>query len=75
MREIKDLSKKIDHDDLTYYFKDKGISPINFVGFKAPLHLYRDILNGNIELAKAEEDQEQFKSNLNEITRRNPKEK
>ena len=39
------------------------------------MHLYRDILNGNIKLAKAEEYQEQFKSNLNEITRGNHKKK
>ena len=55
--------------------KDKSISPINFIGFKAPLHLYRDMFNGNTKLTKAEEDQEQFKSDLNEITRRNPKKK
>ena len=43
MSEIKDLSRQIDHNNLTYYFKSKGISPINFIGFKAPMHLYRDI--------------------------------
>ena len=61
MSEIKSLNKKIDHNNLTYYFKDKSISLINFIGFKVPLHLYRDIFNGNIELVKPEEDQEQFK--------------
>ena len=73
--EIKYLSKQIDHNNLTYYFKDKSNSPINFTGFKAPLHLYRDILNGKIELTKAEEDQEQFKLDLNKITRGNRKKK
>ena len=57
MAEIKDLSKQIDLNNLTYYFKDKSISPINFIGFRGPLHLYRDIFDGNIELAKAEKDQ------------------
>ena len=58
MSEIKDLSKQIDVDNLTYYFKSKSISPLNFIGFKAPLHLYRDMFNGNIKLATADEDQE-----------------
>ena len=39
------------------------------------MHLYRDIFNSNIELAKEEENQEQFKLDLNEITRGNPKKK
>ena len=73
MSETNDLSKQIDLNNLTYYFRDKIISPINFIGFKAPLHLYRDIRDGNIKLAKAKEDQNQFKLTLNEITRGNPK--
>ena len=75
MSETKDLSKQIDPNNLIYYFKDKSISPINFVSFKVPLYLYRDISNGNKKLEKAEEDQEQFKSDLNERTRANPKKK
>ena len=73
MSEIKYLSRQINLNNLTYYFKSKSISPMNFTGFKAPLHFYGDIYNGNIKLAKAEEDQEQFKLDLNEITRENPK--
>ena len=75
MSEIKDLSRQIDLNNLTYYFKNKSISPINFIGFKAPLHLYRDIFISNIELAKSEEDQKPFKLYLNEITKGNPKKK
>ena len=45
------------------------------IGFKAPLHLYRDILNSNIKVAKVQEDQKQFKLELNEITRGNPQKK
>ena len=69
MSEIKDLSKQIDLNNLTYFFKDKSVSPINVIGFKAPLHLCRDIFNGNIKVAKVEEDRKQFKLDLNEITR------
>ena len=39
------------------------------------MHLYRDIFDGNIKLAKAEEDQKQFKSDLNEMTRGNTQKK
>ena len=37
-----------------------------------PLHLYRDIFNANVEVPKPEENQKQFKSDLNKITRGNP---
>ena len=75
MSEIEYLSRQIDLNNLSYYFKNKRISPVNFIGLKAPLHLYRDIFNGNRELEKAEKDQNQFKSDLNQITRGNPKKK
>ena len=74
MIEIKDLSIQIGINNLTYYFKNKSISPINVIGSKAPLHLYKDIFNGNIKLAKVE-DQKQFKSDLNQITTGNPEKK
>ena len=54
---------------------NKSISLTNLIGFKAPCHLYRDIFDGNIELGKAEVDQEQFKWDLNEIKRGNPRKK
>ena len=43
MREIKHLSRQINFNNLTYYFKNKSVNPINFIGFKAPLHIYRYI--------------------------------
>ena len=73
MSKIKLLSKQIDLSNLTYYFKNKSIRLINFIGFKVSLHLYRDIFDGNIELAKAEKDEKQFKLDLNEIAKGNPK--
>ena len=75
MDEIKDLSRKTDLNNLIYFFKSKDSSLITFVGFKAPLHFYKKILNGNTKLSKAEENQEQFKSTLNEIIRGNFKKK
>ena len=57
MGEVIGLSRQIDFNNLTYYFKSKIINPINFVSFKDPLHLYKDIFNGNIKPAKREEAQ------------------
>ena len=60
MNDIKDLSTQVYFNSLTYYFKSKDSSPINVIiifiinFIKAPLHLYRSILNGNTELAKTE---------------------
>ena len=34
MSGIKDLSRQIDLNNSTYYFKSKSIIPINFIGFK-----------------------------------------
>ena len=73
MTKINDLSRKIDLNNLIYYFKNKSISLINFIGRKGPLHLYRYIFDGNIKLAKSEKDLKLFKLNLNEITKGNPK--
>ena len=72
MDEIKDLSRKTDLNNLIYFFKSKDSSLITFI---APLHFYKKILNGNTKLSKAEENQEQFKSTLNEIIRGNFKKK
>ena len=66
MTEIKDLSKCIDLNNWTYYFKNKHASPINLITVRGQFHLYRDIFNGNIELVKAGKDQKQFKFDLNE---------
>ena len=37
--EIRDSTKTIDFNNLTYNFKDPNIAPINFIGFKGPLHI------------------------------------
>ena len=74
MSEINNLSRQIYFINLTYYFNNKIIRPINSTGFKAPLHFYRDIFDDIIQLPKAE-DQKNFKVDLNKITRGNPKKK
>ena len=70
--EIYKMSKQIDFNNLTYYFKDQNIDPINFINFNSPIHIYNKIKYGNIPIQKFEEDQKQFKSKLNEATARNP---
>ena len=75
IREKRDLSRQIDFKNLTYYFKIEDSIPINFLSFKTRLYLYRNIFDGNIELAKSDKDKVQFKSDLNEIRRGNPRNK
>ena len=73
MSEIQGMTKKIGFNILTYYFTTLGLASINFARFKDTMGIYNDIKNGNISIEKAEEDQKQFKSDLNEITRGNPR--
>ena len=49
------------------------ISPISFIKFKGPFVFLKEIKNGNISFKKAEEEQNEFKSNLSVITSGNPK--
>ena len=71
--EINNISKEIDFNNLTYYFKGQAIPPINFIGFRGPLNIYKEIKNGNITLEKIEENQENLRSKLSEINTENPK--
>ena len=66
MEEIQDLSKQIDFNNLTDHYKSKNI-PKHFIGFKGPLGFYRSIKECYIKLEKAEEEQKEFKSEINEI--------
>ena len=68
MGEIQILSKQIDFNNLIYYFKGKSASR-HFLDFRGPLALYRNINNGYITLEKAEENQKNFKSDVNEIVK------
>ena len=72
IEEMYNISKQIDFNNLTYYFRDETISPINFISFRGPMYIYNNIRNGNISIGEIEEDQKHFQSNLNEIAE-NPK--
>ena len=52
---------------------NKSISPINFIGFKAPLHIYGDTFNDDKSIEKEEEDQKEVKLVLSKMTKRNSK--
>ena len=57
------------YNTLTHYFKSEDRIPISFNGFNRPLGVIRKTKDGSIGPEKAKEDQEKFRSNLNEITR------
>ena len=48
------ISKEIDFNNLTYYFKDLILAPINFIGFRVPLNIYEEIKIGNVSTEKTE---------------------
>ena len=39
LAKIRESCEPIDFDNLKYYFKSSNISPVSFIGFKAPLHI------------------------------------
>ena len=47
MIERQNLSRKINLNNLTYYFKSNSISSINFISFKGPFRFYKNKLEGN----------------------------
>ena len=65
---MEEISNKVDYNDLIYNFKIKSSAPINFIKFKGPFGIFREIRDGNISLTKAEENQEDFKKELDQIT-------
>ena len=59
--EILKMSKEISFNNLIYNFKTPGISSINFIKFRGPMHTCNQLKNGNITLSQVEEDQEKFR--------------
>ena len=72
---MEEINNKIDCNDLIYSFKIKSSAPINFIKFKGPFGIFREIRDGNISLTKAEENQEDFKKEIDQITLGNPQHK
>ena len=46
MNEIQEISKKIKYNDLTYHYITPGIKTTNFIEFRGPLHIFKEIKNG-----------------------------
>ena len=74
MEKIQDLSKQADFSNSAYHYKDKNVSKI-FVGFKGSLSFHKSIKEGYKRLEKAEEQQKEFKLELNEIVKVSKKSK
>ena len=72
MAEIRKKYEKIDFHNLTYFFKG-NTTAINFIGFKGPLHNFKSIYSGNIDLEDAEKEEKGLKLKLGEISTGNPK--
>ena len=41
MDKIQKIGKKIDFNNLTYYFKRPNVAQINFVRFRGPLNIFK----------------------------------
>ena len=66
-------SSKIGFNNLKYTFKDRNNAPIDSIGFKGPLHIFKSIHDGIIPLEDVEKDQIKLKSDLGHIRQGNPK--
>ena len=59
--EIQELNKNIDYKYLNYIFTTKASGSINFIRYKGPFSLFKNIRDGDISLEMAEEDQKKIK--------------
>ena len=66
--EVKELTNKINQNDLIYYFKG-NITRKMFDDFLNDIKLFRKIQSGEVKLEEAKKLQNVFKSKLNEISR------
>ena len=66
--EVKELTNKINQNDLIYYFKG-NITRKMFDDFLNDIKLFRKIQPGEVKLEEAKKLQNVFKSKLNEISR------
>ena len=65
-------SHEIDFSNVKYTFKGQNNAPIDFIGFKGPLHIFKSIHDGDITLEDAEKDKIKLKSDLGHIRQGNP---
>ena len=72
MGEVRNQIKKIDFNNLTYFYKG-NTALINFISFKGPLHIFKNIYDGNTTLKDVEKKQKSLQAKLGEISTGNPK--
>ena len=70
--EIQELSKNIGYKYLNYIFTMKARGSVNFISYKGPFSLFKNIRDGDILLEMAEEDQKKFKREFGQIKSGNP---
>ena len=75
MDEIREIRKKIKYKNLTYHYITPDIKPTKLIEFRGPLHIFKEIKNGDKTIQAAEKEQIKLKSKLGEITSGNPKHK
>ena len=63
MDEILEISKKNNYNDLTYQYITPGNRPTKFIEFRDPLHLLKEIKNGDKTIQAAEEEQKNLNQN------------
>ena len=59
LAKIRDSTKTIVFNSLNYNFTGDS-APISFIGFKGPLHIFKSIYNGDIDLEDVEKDKKTY---------------
>ena len=57
---------------MTYFYKG-NTTPINFIDFKGPLHIFKSIYNGSVPLEDVEKEQIETERDFNRIKQGDPK--
>ena len=70
-----DLLKKIYPNNLIDKYKTEGRSPKDFSGYQNPIDLFINLRDGNVNPREVLKNQIDFKSDLGEIKKGNPKSK
>ena len=75
LAKIRESHKPIDFNDLTYNFKDSNITPVGFIKFRGPFHIFRSIHNGYTPSEDIEKEQIELKRDLERIKQVDPRDK
>ena len=67
------MDKKIKYNNLIYYNRNCKLSPIKFIEFKSPMHIYNDKNMVKHQQKKQQKIKKKFKSKPNKVITENPK--